>query len=162
MFFFYVAAAVLVVLFVFDSPAIDYRMVALGAVLPLLELVTGRPLLLHTLIGSVALLAAVMLATIGRRLLRRRLLGLPIGTLVFLVASGSWTRADLFWWPAGGLDGIASRPVPELDRAPIAVVALEVAGIAALVWFVRRFELTRPDHRGEFVRSGRLPRNHLV
>ena len=158
MFFFFVAAAVLAVLFVFDSPAIDYRFVALGGVLPLAEALTGRPLLLHTLLGSVALMTVVMAVTIGRRILRRRLLGIPIGTFVFLVAAGSWTRRDLFWWPVGGLDGIAERPLPEFDRAPVVLVLLELAGIASLVWLVRRFDLPRPEHRDTLWRTGRLPR----
>jgi hypothetical protein len=160
-FFFFVAAAVLTVLFVFDSPAIDYRYVALGGVLPLVEAFTGRPLILHTLIGSVGLMAVVMAATVGRRVLRRRLLGVPIGTFIFLVAAGSWTRSSLFWWPAAGLSGIAERPVPEFDRAPVVLVVLELAGIAALVWLVQRFELRRPDHLAELRRTGRLPRTHL-
>lgn len=158
MFFFFVAAAVLAVLFVFDSPAIDYRFVALGGVLPLAEALTGRPLFLHTLLGSVALMSLVMAVTVGRRIVRRRLLGIPIGTFVFLVAAGTWTRRDLFWWPVGGLDGIAERPLPEFDRAPVVLVLLELAGVAGLVWLVRRFDLTRPEHRDKLRRTGRLPR----
>ena len=94
MFLFFVAAAVLVVLFVFDSPAIDYRWVAAGGVLPLFETVTGRPLILHTLLGSVLLLSLVMALTVGQRLRRRAWLGVPIGTFVFLVVSGAWTRTN--------------------------------------------------------------------
>lgn len=162
MFLFFAAAAVLAVLFVFDSPAIDYRYVALGGVLPLAEAVTGRPLILHTLLGSVALMTLVMAVTVGRRILRRRLLGIPIGTFVFLVVAGTWTRAELFWWPVLGLDGLGEAPLPEFDRAPVVLVLLELAGIAAIVWLVRRFELARPDHRTELVRTGRLPRSHMV
>ena len=158
MLLFFLAAAVLAVLFVFDSPAIDYRFVAAGGVLPLLEAITGRPLVLHTLVGSVAVMTLVMAATVGRRVVRRRLLGIPIGTFVFLVASGAWTRTDLFWWPAAGLDGIAAGPVPEYDRAPVILVLLEVVGVASLVWLVRRFELWRPDNRSRLLRTGRLPR----
>lgn len=161
MFLWFVATAVLGVLFVFDSPAIDYRFVAAGGVLPLVETVSGRPLLLHTLLGAVALLAAVMATTVRRRVMRRRLLGLPIGAFVFLVAAGTWTRTELFWWPAAGLDGIAQRPPPEFDRPLEVLVLLELLGVAALVWLVRRFELTRPDHRASLVRTGRLPREHL-
>lgn len=162
MFFFFIAAAVLVVLFVFDSPSIDYRFVALGGILPLAEAMSGRPLLLHTLAGSVTLMAVVMGVTVGRRVLRRRLLGIPIGTFVFLVAAGTWTRTELFWWPVRGLDGIAVAPLPEFDRAPVVLVLLELVGIAALGWLVSRFELTRPDHREELARTGRLPRTHLT
>lgn len=161
MFAFFVAAAVLGVLTVFDSPAVDYRYVAVGAVLPLAEGLTGRPLILHTLSGSVALLSLVMLATVGSRLRRRRLLGVPIGTFVFLVVSGAWTRTELFWWPVAGLEGIASAPLPEFDRPLVVLVLFELLGICALFWLVHRYELTRPENRRKLFSSGRLPREHL-
>ena len=160
MFFFFLAAAVLSVLCVFNSPAVDYRFVALGGVLPLVEAFTGCPPVLHTLLGSVGLMTLVMALTVGRRVLRRRLLGVPIGTFVFLVAAGIWTRAELFWWPASGLDGIAARPLPELDRPAVVIVLLECIGIGALIRLARRFELTRSDHRRELLRTGRLSRTH--
>ena len=161
MFFFFVSAAVIGVLIVFDSPAIDYRFVAGGAVLPLFEATTGRPLVLHTLIGSVALLALVMVLTVGSRLVRRRLLGVPIGTFVFLSASGAWTRTELFWWPFAGLNGIAAAPLPEFDRPPQVLVLLELLGICAMVWLIRRFELTQAQNRRALISSGRLPGEHL-
>ncbi|MDE0067505.1 MAG: hypothetical protein OXN44_11625 [Acidimicrobiaceae bacterium] len=161
MFAFFVAVAVIGVLIVFDSPAIDYRFVAGGAVLPLVEATTGRPLVLHTLTGSVTLLVLVMGLTVGSRLLRRRLLGVPIGTFVFLAASGAWTRTELFWWPFAGLDGIAAAPLPEFDRPPAILVLLELLGICAIVWLIRRFELAQPENRRTLLSSGRLPREHL-
>ena len=161
MFVFFVAVAVIGVLVVFDSPAIDYRYVAFGGVLPLIEGATGRPLILHTLVGSVGLLSLVMALTIGSRIVRRRLLGVPIGTFVFLVASGAWTRTELFWWPVAGLDGIAVAPLPEFDRPLVVLVLLELVGIAAVVWLVRRFELMQPQNRRTLLSSGRLPREHL-
>ncbi|MCQ3808059.1 MAG: hypothetical protein OXB92_03030 [Acidimicrobiaceae bacterium] len=160
MFVFFVAAAVLGVLLIFDSPAVDYRYVAAGAVLPLAEAVTGRPLILHTLAGSVLLLGLVMLSTVGSRLLRRRLLGVPIATFVFLVVSGAWTRTDLFWWPVAGFDGIAAAPLPEFDRPLAVLVLFEMLGICAVGWLIHRFELTRPENRRMLFRSGRLPREH--
>ena len=160
-FLWFVAAAVLTVLFVFDSPAIDYRFVALGGVLPLAEALTGRPLLLHTLLGSVLVLTVVMAATVGRRVVRRRLLGIPIGTFVFLVASASWTRTKLFWWPAAGFDGIADPPVPEFDRPIALLLVMELGGVAAVLWLIHRLDLKHPSHRRRFVSSGRLPREHL-
>ena len=49
-------------------------------------------------LGGVALLAVVMVGTIGRpRLVRRRLLCLPIGMFCGLVLSGAWMETDLFW-----------------------------------------------------------------
>ncbi len=161
MFLWFVAAAVFTVLFVFDSPAIDYRFVALGGVLPLVEALTGRPLLLHTLLGSVLVLTVVMGGTVGRRVLRRRLLGVPIGTFVFLIASAAWARTDLFWWPAAGFDGIADPPLPEFDRPLALLVLLEGVGAAGLFWLSRRLELLRPDHRRLLVDSGRLPKDRL-
>lgn len=158
---FFVAAAVLGVLSVFDSPAVDYRYVAAGAVLPLAEGLTGRPLILHTLSGSVLLLCLVMLSTVGSRLRRRRLLGLPIGTFVFLVVSGAWTRTELFWWPFAGLEGIAAAPLPEFDRPPAVLVVLELLGVCAAAWLVHRYELTRPENRRKLLSSGRLPRERL-
>ena len=107
------------------------RFVALGGVLPLVETVSGRPLVLHTLLGSVGLMVLVMAATVGRRVLRRRLLGIPIGSFIFLVAAGAWTRTELFWWPVAGLDGIAERPIPEFEptaRRPVAARAHGLRG----------------------------------
>ncbi len=145
------------VLLVFDSPAVDYRFVAAGGVLPLLESLTGRPYVLHTLLGSVALMTLVMAATVGRRIVRRKLLGVPIGTFVFLVASTSWTRTELFWWPVAGLDEIGIGPVPEYDHPVAVLVVLELVGIGLLVWISRRFQLAKPTNRAELLRTGRLP-----
>ena len=114
MFLWFVACGVLLVATVFDSPGIDYRFVAAGSVLPLAEDLTGSPWVLHTLAGGALLLTAVMAATAGRgrRLLRRRWLGLPIGALTFLIASGSWLRTELFWWPFAGTGGAGSGHPP--------------------------------------------------
>ena len=68
----YVGVSVAFVWNVFRSPALDYRLVMVGSVLPLTEVVLGGPRLLHTLVFTVALLGVIMLATQHRRLLRRR------------------------------------------------------------------------------------------
>ena len=80
---------------------IDYRLVALGSMLPLIvDLAFGYRAYGYTLLFAVVLLAVVMLGTIGRpRLLRRRLLCLPIGVFCGLVLSGAFTNDELFWWP---------------------------------------------------------------
>lgn len=160
MFLWFVAWGVLVVAFVFDSSGIDYRFVVAGSVLPLAENLTGSPWVLHTLSGGVLLLAAVMAATAGRgrRLLRRRWIGLPIGMLVFLVASGSWTRTALFWWPLGGDGGAGHGIPPELDRPFVVLVALEIVGLAATAWTVRRFGLTDRGRLRSLAVTGRLAR----
>ena len=158
MFFWFAACGVVAVALVFGSSGVDYRVVALGSVLPLAENLTGSPWVLHTLAGSVVLLTAVMLITAGRgrRLLRRRWIGLPIGTLVFLVASGAWSRTALFWWPVGGSGGVGHGSPPELDWPLAMMITLELAGIAALALTARRFNLSDPDRRREFITTGRL------
>jgi len=176
MLFWFVAVAVCTVLLVFDSPAVDYRFVAAGGVLPLAEAFIVGSRLMHTLAGSVLLLSVVMGATVGHRLVRRRWLGLPIGTLVFLVAGGVWTRAELFWWPLMGFESGAfgaygaffgswassgDVSLPEFQRPPAVLLATELIGIAALVWLWQRFDLSDPEHRRRLARTGRLPKDRL-
>jgi hypothetical protein len=151
----FVGFSAVLVWVVFQSPALDVRVVALGAVLPWLDGLTGGPFVLHTLVGSVGLLAVVMATTRRRRVLRRRLLGLPIGTFLHLVLDLTWTRSELFWWPFLGDDGFAGR-LPELDRGFGVGVLLELAGVAALVWAYRAFRLDDPGRRQELRTTGRL------
>jgi hypothetical protein len=151
----FVGVGVVLVWVVFQSPALDVRFVAAGALLPWLDAVTGGPFVLHTLAGSVGLLALVMLATRSRRLLRRSLLGLPIGTFLHLVLDATWARNELFWWPFLG-DGAFDGRLPELDRPLAVVLLLELVGVAALWWAVTAFGLDDPDRRRELVESGRL------
>ena len=160
MFFWFAACGVVAVALVFGSSGVDYRMVALGSVLPLAENLTGSPWLLHTLAGSVVLLVAVMAVTAGRgrRLRRRRWIGLPIGTLVFLVASGAWSHTALFWWPVAGSGGVGEGVPPEFDRPLAVLIALELTGIAALLWTAHRFGLSNPQRRQALLTTGRLTR----
>lgn len=154
MFLWFLGVAPLLVYAVFQSPALDYRMVMLGSVLPLLDALAGGARVLHTLVFSIALLVVVMLVTRRRRLVRRRWLGVAIGTFVHLVLDGTWVTKDVFWWPFFGssFDGAA---VPELDRGGV-VVLLELAGLAALAWSYQRFGLADRRARDRFVRTGRI------
>lgn len=140
---------------VFRDPAIDYRLVVAGALLPDVSdlLVLRRPGPAHTLLASALLLVAVMVATHGRRLLRRRLLALPIGSLVHLVLDGVWTRATLLWWPFLG------SAFPRLGFRPSlgVTVAEELVGAGAVAWFVGRFHLLARQPLRAFLRTGRLP-----
>ena len=161
MFFWFLACGVIVVALVFDSGGVDYRFVAAGSVLPLVESATGSPWVMHTLAGSAALLFGVMAATAGRgrRLARRRWLGLPVGSLVFLAAGGAWQRAELFWWPAAGLDGLGSGTPPEFDRPLVLLLSLEALGLAGLVLLARSRGLADSGMRRRFLRTGRLARS---
>ena len=153
----FAATSVLIVALVFDSPALDYRMVMLGAVVPVLEGAVGGPWLLHTLTGAAAIFALVVVLTRGRRLAARRAIGLPIGLLLHLVLDGTWLTSSLFWWPFGGGSPLGRGRIPEFEHVGQSV-ALEVVGLLIAVFVVRRYELAQPEHRREFMRSGRLPR----
>lgn len=150
----FAVVSVLLVAIVFRSPAIDYRTVIVGALLPLLEAVLGGPRLLHSVVGAVGVMAIVQLATQRRRLLRRRALGVPIGLMCHLVLDGSFTRTDVFWWPISGT-AFARGQIPELDHLAVSLV-LEVVGIGIGVWAWKLFGLQDPAVRARFLRDGRL------
>ena len=140
---------------VFQSSGLDFRLVALGSLLPLLiDAPFGAQSYAHTLLVAVALLTIAMLVTAGRgrRLRRRRALSLVIGWFASLVLAGSWAHKELFWWPAFGVE----RPsAPLLPPWPIVVVE-ELLGLAAAWWAFTRFRLGDRARRSEFWRSGRL------
>lgn len=151
----FVVVAPVVVAEVFKSPMIDYRLVALGAALPLVEAIIGRVWVLHTLVAPVVVLTAVMLGTIGRRLVRRRLLGVPIGMFLHLALDGSWNRGELFFWPALGrsFDDLA---LPESSWLGLRLL-LEAVAIGIAVVAYRRYRLDDSDNRRRLLRTGHLP-----
>lgn len=157
MVFWFVGPSVLLVWLVFRSPSADYRVVALGSLVPLLELPVGEPRLLHSLLAPVAVMALVMVGFRGRRLTQRRWLGLPIGMLFHLVLDGGWTDTDAFWWPALG-GAWSTAELPEVGRGPVNVL-FEAAGLAVCAWLHRRFRLREPDRRADLVRTGRVGRD---
>lgn len=157
MFFWFLGGTLLIVWFVFRSATLDYRLLALGAVLPVVEVVSGHAWVLHTLAAPVIVLAVMMAATRRRRLLRRRLLCVPIGMFAHLVLDGVWTRAELFWWPVSGL-GFGSATSLEVSRGLAVDLVLEVVGLGILFWGWRRFGLDDPRRRRLLVTSGHLDR----
>jgi membrane-bound metal-dependent hydrolase YbcI (DUF457 family) len=154
MLFWYAGLSVLVVVNVFRSVGVDYRLIAGGAILPLLvDAPVGHRWFGHSLAFAVALLIVVMLATLGRpRLLRRRLLCVPIGVFCGLVLSGAFTSDHVFWWPALGSSFGSEALLP----AWWAVVIEEVVGLVACWWLVGQFDLYLPDPRSTFLHTGRL------
>jgi hypothetical protein len=158
MFFWFTAGAVFLVWNVFQSSGVDMRFVAGGALLPLvLDAPFAEQAYAHALLAPIVALTVVMLGTAGRghRLLRRRLLGLPIGWFLGLVLAGSWAHREVFWWPLFGV----SRPHVALLPSVGVVIVEEALGVAALVWCYRRFGLADRRRRDEFVRTGRV---HVV
>lgn len=88
------------------------------------------------------LLAVVMLATAGRRPIRKRLIAVPIGILLHLVFDGAWAADHVFWWPF--LGGFGDTALPIVSRGWWNVV-LELAGAALIVWAWRSFGLADPS-----------------
>jgi hypothetical protein len=154
----FAAGSVAIVWAVFQSPAIDYRMVMLGSVLGVAETPFG-PGPFHTLALPTFVLVVIMLATRGRRLLRRQLLGLPIGMYLFVVLDGGWTRADVFWWPVSGLT-FPDVSAPIVARGWFSIV-LELIGIGLAAWLWQRFGLSDPERRHRFATTGQLDRNFV-
>ena len=142
---------------IFRSPAVDYRLVVIGSLLPLVELPIGEPRVLHSLTGSVALLALAMVVTPRQRLVQRRLVAVPIGVFLHLVLDGAWADTRAFWWPFSGF-GWSHEALPELGRGGFDVV-LEIAGAVALWWCWQRFRLAEPERRAMFLRTGQLGRD---
>ena len=154
MFFWFIGTAILTVWFVFRDPFFDYRLLIVGAVLPLADIFTGGAGVLHTLVFSLVLMVIVMLSTVGRRPVRKLLLGLPIGTMLHLVFDGAWATTALFWWPFGGWS-FDELELPEASRGWL-VVPFELAGIVMVAWIWRRSRLGDPAARRAFLHDGRL------
>jgi membrane-bound metal-dependent hydrolase YbcI (DUF457 family) len=139
---------------IFRSTGIDYRLIAVGAMLPLLvDLPLGYRAFGHTLLFAVVLLALVMVGTIGRpRLLRRRLLCVPIGVFCGLLLSFAFANDHLFWWPFLG----TSFPHDPLLPVTWVVVIEELVGLVVCWALVGQYDLYLPGPRREFFRTGRL------
>ena len=140
---------------VFQSPGLDFRLIAAGALLPeLIDLPFGAQAYAHTLLAATVVLLATMLATTGRgrRLRRRRALGLAIGWFSALVLSAAWAHKEVFWWPAFG----AARPDAPLFGVWPVVVIEELLGAAAAWWTWSRFALSDAARRRALFRNGRL------
>ncbi len=155
MFFWFLGTVVVAVWFVFSDPAFDYRLLVVGSLLPaIVDAFFGGARVLHSLTFSVVLLVVLMLATPGRRPIRKMLLGLPVGTMLHLVVTGAWINTTVFWWPFAGLD---------FDDAPHPVWArgwwnlpLEVVGLALCWWVVRSAGLRDRERRSRFWSTGQL------
>lgn len=154
MFFWFIGTAVLAVGFVFRDPRFDYRLLIVGSVLPLADGVFGGARALHSITTSIVLLAVLMLATSGRKPIRKMLLGLPIGMFLHLVFDGAWNNTDVFWWPFTGLE-FGDEPFPITDRFAVSVV-LELIGLGLCAWIWRSNGFGSPARRQRFVHDGVL------
>ncbi|MFV0308067.1 MAG: metal-dependent hydrolase [Desertimonas sp.] len=154
MFFWFLGAVLGAVWYVFRDRRFDVRMLVVGALVPELDGLFGGARVMHSLAFSLALLAVVMLATIGRRDARRLWLGLPIGTMLHLVFDGAWADTTVFLWPLAGWS-FDDAALPMVERGWWNL-PLELVGLAIVVWFWRRAGLAERSRRRQLVRTGRL------
>ncbi len=170
--FWHVGGALFLGRWVFRDPAMDLRVLVLGAVLPdLIDKPIGSILFIdffgtgrvyaHTLLFAVLVLAGVMAVTRRGSDNRKRWMALPIGVLLHLLLDMP-LDAETLWWPVLGLEfpsfaeGAFVDLVAYLLRSPW-VVLQELAGLAYLVALYRSQRLGEPQRRRELVETGRLP-----
>jgi uncharacterized membrane protein YuzA (DUF378 family) len=154
MLFWFVATSVLAISWVFRDPRFDHRWLILGALLPdLVDGLFGGARVLHSVVGAVGVLIGVMLVTIGRRSVRKRLIAVPIGILCHLVFDAAFATDHVFWWPFMG--GFDDAPLPSVERGWWNL-PLELVGIAGCWWIWRRARLADPERRRAFVTRGAL------
>ena len=145
MFLWFIGTAVVSVWYVFRDPRFDYRLLAVGALLPdVIDLPGGQARWAHSLTVAVAALVLVMLVTAGRKPIRRLLLAVPIGMLLHLVWDGAFASTHVFWWPFSGSWGDVR--VPSLQRGWWNV-ASSSSGRCCWRWMWRRCELSDPQRR---------------
>lgn len=154
----FAALSFALVLLVFDSAALDYRLIMIGSLLPWLDFLVADPWVLHSVFAPVAMMVAVMVLGWGRRLVQRRWLGLPIGVFLHQVLAATWTSQKLFWWPAFGVDLAGERPA----TPPVSlIIVLEIVGVFVLVWLYRMLGFDDGARRELFVSTGRVDRSRL-
>jgi hypothetical protein len=155
MFFWFIGTVVVAVWFVFRDPRFDYRLLLVGALMPaVVDAPFGGARVLHSITFSVVLLAVLMIATGGRKPIRKALLGLPVGTLMHLVFTGAWTNTTVFWWPFFGF-GFDDAPHPVWERGWWNV-PMELVGLGLSLWVFRQAGLHDPERRAAFCRTGEL------
>ena len=151
----FVGSSWVAVWFVFRDERFDYRWLTLGALLPdIVDGLSGGSWVFHSVTASVVSLTAVMVATRGRRSVRRSLLAVPIGMFLHLVFDGAFVRTKNFWWPFGGTSFDGSS-LPSLGRMPLNI-GLELLGATAIWWMWRAHGLSNTEARREFLATGQL------
>jgi hypothetical protein len=142
------------------NPRLDYRVAALGALIPdLVDKPIGRVLFReryetghlwgHTLLLNVAFFA-VLFAMRGRA--KRKLVLLPIGSLLHLAEDGMWSSPRVFWWPLFG----TAFPRDPGWRLTWSAVLMEVVGVILLLWLFAAHGMLSRDGLVAFLRTGHL------
>ena len=132
----FVGTSVATVWIVFRDPSFRFRLVVLGALIPdVVDGLTGWRIA-HSVVSVVAAMAIVMLATYGRRPVRKTWLAVVIGLFLHLVFDFAFASNELFWWPLGGFD-FAEAALPVVERGWWNV-PLEAIGAVLAVWTSRQ------------------------
>ncbi len=157
MFLWFVVFSILGVYFVFRDEQMDYRLVAVGSLVPdLVDGVIRRGIgPLHSVVVAVVVLFGVVAATVGRRSARKRLLAIPIGVFAHQVLDASWAATNAFWWPVKGL-GFAGR-LPVIQHGLAVGLIEEMLAVLVGVAMWRSFGLDNSARRGRFLATGHLP-----
>lgn len=171
MIFWHVGGAVFLARWIFRDPAMDIRVLVLGAILPDLidkpigsvlftgHFDTGR-IYAHTLAFAAVVLVLVMAATQRGTSARKRWMALPIGVLFHLLLDMP-VDPETLWWPILGLDfpafakGQLADLVVYLLKSPVVVIQ-ELLGLVYLVVLYRKAELGEPERRRELVEAGTI------
>lgn len=154
MFFWFIGTAIITVGLVFRDPRFDYRLLIVGSVVPIGDGLFGGARAMHSVTVSVVLLAVLMVATSGRKPIRKMLLGLPIGMILHLVFDGAWNNTEVFWWPFFGWS-FQDSPLPVADRGWWGL-PLEAIGVALCAWLWRHNDLGDRERRTRFLHDGAL------
>lgn len=151
----FLGTSFLAVWFVFRDDKFDYRVLALGVVIPdVIDLCTGGTWVMHSVLAPITALSVVMAIARRGSVRRRRWLALPIGMFLHLVFDGAFNNTKNFWWPLAGFS-FGGKDVPSFDRMGLNI-ALEIAGAVMLLWVWKTNNLSSPVARQRFVQTGRL------
>jgi hypothetical protein len=127
----------------------------IGALLPdIIDRIWGGARAFHSVTASVAILVVVMLSTIGRRPIRKRLLAIPIGMFLHLIYDGAFNNTQVFWWPFTGLS-FSGDQLPVVDRGMLNI-GFEIVGILLCAFAWKKFHLNDPIRRKNFLKTGTL------
>jgi membrane-bound metal-dependent hydrolase YbcI (DUF457 family) len=133
MLFWFIGTAVATIWFVFHDKKFAYRHVVAGALVPdVIEVFLGHAGPLHSVVTVVAIMAAVMLITYGRKKSRSNMLAVVIGMFLHLVFDGAFANTKMFWWPISGLK-FGDSALPVFDRG-LLNIPLEIIGVLLLLW----------------------------
>jgi hypothetical protein len=153
MIFWFIGLSLWTVWFVFHDPAVDLRMVMIGAVVPNLLRVPWLYTPLHSVVVVAVLMAIVMLLTIHRRQIRRRVIFVVFGMFLSLLFDAAWTNTDVFWWPLSGAELISNL---HPDRTLATLVFQELTGLALAAAFLYRMRVFDDGNLTYLLRTGRL------